>query len=87
MISCDKGEISIRGSKTVIVSELTCLIHYLILLEDEDGQILTEEELDHCVKMAKMSHNDIDDEIKKMVDEMSPEQLIKALLGTFADLA
>ena len=84
MISCNKGEISIRGSKATIMAELTSLMHSLI---DDDDQILTEEELDHCVEMAKMSRNDIDDDIKKMVDEMSPEQLIKALLGILADLA
>ena len=84
MISCDKGQIKIEGRKTVIMAELTSLVHELI--EDDGEQVLTKEELDECVDMAKMSEEELDDGIKSMVDKMSPEQLLGALISTLADL-
>lgn len=84
MISCDKGQIKIEGRKTTIMAEFTSLAHALI---DDDGeQVLTKEELDKCVDLAKMSDEEIDDDMKSMIDSMSPEQLLGALLGTLADL-
>lgn len=48
--------------------------------------MLTKEELDKCIDMAKMSEEELDDGIKSMVDKMSPEQLLRALIGTLEDL-
>lgn len=84
MISCDKGQITIEGYKNTIMAELTSLVRALI--EDDGKPVLTEEELDKCVDMAKMSDEEIDDDIKSMVDSMSPEQLLGALISTLADL-
>ena len=84
MISCDKGQITIEGYKPSIMAEFTSLAHALI---DDDGeQVLTKEELDKCVDMAKMSEEEFDDGIKSMADKMSPEQLLGALISTLADL-
>ena len=84
MISCDKGQIKIEGRKTEIMAELTSLVHALI--EDDGEQVLTKEELDTCIDMAKMSEEELDDGIKSMADKMSPEQLLGALISTLADL-
>ena len=84
MISCDKGQITIEGYKTKIMAELTSLVHALI--EDDGEQVLTKEELDTCIDMAKMSEEELDDGIKSMADKMSPEQLLGALISTLADL-
>ena len=84
MISCDKGQITIEGRKTEIMAELTSLVHALI--EDDGEQVLTEEELDKCIDMAKMSDEELDDGITSMADKMSPEQLLGALFDTLADL-
>lgn len=66
------------------MAEFTSLAHALI---DDDGeQVLTKEELDTCIDMAKMSEEELDDGIKSMADKMSPEQLLGALFDTLADL-
>lgn len=84
MISCDKGQITIEGYKTTIMAELTSLVRALI--EDDGKPVLTKDEVDKCVDLAKMSDEEIDDDMKSMIDSMSPEQLLGALLGTLADL-
>ncbi len=84
MISCDKGQIKIDGRKTEIMAEFTSLAHALI--EDDGEQVLTKEELDMCIDMAKMSEEELDDGIKSMADKMSPEHLLGALISTLADL-
>ena len=84
MISCDKGQIKIEGRRTTIMAEFTALVHALI---DDDGkQVLTKEDLDMCIDIAKMSEEEIDNGIKSMVDKMSPEQLLRALIGTLEDM-
>lgn len=85
MISCDKGEIRIEGRKNTIMAEFTSLVRALI--EDDGEQVLTEEELDMCVDMAKMSDEEIDNGIKSMADKMSPEQLLRALFDTLEDIS
>lgn len=85
MISCDKGQIRIEGRKNTIMAELTSLVHALI--EDDGEQVLTEEELDVCIDLAKKSEEEIDDGIDSMIDKMSPEQLLRALIGTLEDIS
>lgn len=84
MISCDKGQITIEGCKSSIMAEFTSLIHALI--EDDGEQVLTEEELDMCIDTAKMSEEELENDIKSMAGKVSPEQLLRALIGTLADL-
>lgn len=84
MISCDKGELKFSGSKSTLMAEFTCIVHAFI--NDDGEQVLTEEELDMCIDIAKMSNEELDDGIKFMVDKMSPEQLLRALIGTLEDL-
>lgn len=86
MISCDKGQIEIEGYKPAIMAELTSLIHALI--GGDDGKpVLTEDEVDMCVDLAKKSEEEIDDGIDSMIDKMSPEQLLRALIGTLEDIS
>ena len=82
MISCDKGQIKIEGRKTVIMAELTSLVHALI-----GEQVLTEDEVDERIDLAKKSEEEIDDGIDSMIDKMSPEQLLRALIGTLEDIS
>lgn len=84
MISCDKGQIKIEGRRTTIMAEFTVLVRALI--DDDGAQVLTKEELDMCIDTAKMSKEEIDNDIKSMVDKMSPEQLLRALIGTLEDM-
>ena len=85
MISCDKGQIKLRGSKSNLMAEFTCIVN--TLLGNDDGKpVMTDEELDKCIDMAKMSDEELDDGIKSMADKMSPEQLLGALFDTLADL-
>ena len=85
MISCDKGQIKIEGRKTIIMAEFTSLIHSLIGGDDGE-QVLTEDEVDKCVDLAKKSEKELDADIETMIDKMSPEQLLRALIGTLEDL-
>lgn len=84
MISCDKGQITIEGYKTTIMAELTSLVHALI--EDDGEQVLTEEEVDMCVDLAKKSDEEIDNDIKSMASKMSLEQFLGTLFDTLEDL-
>ena len=86
MISCNRGEIKISGSKTTIMSELACLLSAFSDADDNGHQILTEDEFAECMKLAKMSSNDIAEESKKMMKEMSPEQILRAMFRTVADM-
>lgn len=85
MISCDKGQIKIEGRKTSIMAELTRLVHALI--EDDGEQVLTEEEVDMCIDMAKKSDEEIDEDTESMINKMSLEQLLRALIGTLEDIS
>lgn len=82
MISCDKGKIEIEGRKPVIMAELTSLVRAFI-----GEQVLTEDEVDECIDLAKKSEEEIDDGIDSMIDKMSPEQLLRALIGTLEDIS
>lgn len=82
MISCDKGQIEIEGRKPVIMAELTSLVRAFI-----GEQVLTEDEVDECIDLAKKSEEEIDDGIDSMIDKMSPEQLLRALIGTLEDIS
>ena len=82
MISCDKGQIKIEGRKTIIMVEFTSLVHAFI-----GEQVLTEDEVDECIDLAKKSEEEIDDGIDSMIDKMSPEQLLRALIGTLEDIS
>lgn len=82
MISCDKGQIEIEGYKPAIMAELTSLVHAFI-----GEQVLTEDEVDECIDLAKKSEEEIDDGIDSMIDKMSPEQLLRALIGTLEDIS
>lgn len=85
MISCDKGQITIEGRKPAIMAELTSLVRALI--EDDGEQVLTEEEVDMCVDVAKKSEEEIDEDMNSMINKMSPEQLLRALIGTLEDIS
>ena len=82
MISCDSGHVKIAGSKTHIQAELTTLIQSLIEAED---QVLTEDEVMECVELAKLSEEELDARIESMIQQMSPEQLISAMVGMMCD--
>lgn len=59
MIKCEKGQIKVEGEKNQILAEYTCIIK--MLLDD-----FSEEELKSCIKYAKMSEEEIDNEIRNI---------------------
>ena len=57
MIKFEKGQAKVEGEKTQILAEYTCITK--MLLDD-----FSEEELKSCIKYAKMSEEEIDNEIR-----------------------
>ena len=82
MISCDSGHVKIAGSKTHIQAELTTLIQSLIEAEDH---VLTEDEVMECVEFAKLSEEELDAKIESTIQQMSPGQLMSAMVGMMCD--
>lgn len=59
MIKCEKGQAKIEGEKTQILAEYTCITKMLL-------DNFNEEELKSCIKYAKMSEEEIDNEIRNI---------------------
>jgi ribosome recycling factor len=59
MIKCEKGQTKVEGEKNQILAEYTCITK--ILLDN-----FNEEQLKSCIKYAKMSEEEIDNEIRNI---------------------
>ena len=59
MIKYEKGHAEVKGEKAQILAEYTCITK--MLLDD-----FIEEELKSCIKYAKMSEEEIDNEIRNI---------------------
>lgn len=59
MIKCEEGQVKVEGEKVKILAEYTCITK--MLLDD-----FSEEELKSCIKCAKMSEEEIDNEIRNI---------------------
>jgi len=75
MISCDKWNVSWKGSKVIVRAELCTLMHALI----REG-FLTPEEIEECVVEAKKTDEEQDADIEKLESEASPELVALARL-------
>ncbi len=58
MIKLKNGTLEIEGSKSQIKAELIGIMHEMM-----EEKMLTEEELRHCIEMAKMSEKDISEKV------------------------
>ena len=63
MIKFEKGNAEVKGEKTQILAEYTCITK--MLLDD-----FSEEELKSCIKYAKMSEEEIDNEIRNKTKDI-----------------
>lgn len=79
MISCDKWNVSWKGSKIIVRAELCTLMHALIR---ED--FFTPEEIEECVAEAKKTDEEQGEEIEKLESEAPPE--LVALARLMADV-
>lgn len=77
MISCDKWNVSWKGSKIIVRAELSTLMHALI----REG-LLTPEEIEECVAEAKKTDEEQDADIEKLESEVPPEMVALARLMT-----
>ena len=59
MIKCEKGQTKVEGEKNQILDEYTCITKMLL-------DNFKEEELKSCIKYAKMSEEEIDNEIRNI---------------------
>lgn len=59
MIKYEEGQVKVEGEKVQILAEYTCITK--MLLDD-----FSEEELKRCIKYAKMSEEEIDNEIRNI---------------------
>lgn len=63
MIKCEKGQAKVEGEKFQILAEYTCITK--MLLDD-----FSEEELKSCIKYAKMSEEELDNEIRNKTKDI-----------------
>lgn len=63
MIKCEKFHAEVKGEKVQILAEYTCITK--MLLDD-----FSEEELKSCIKYAKMSEEEIDNEIRNKTKDI-----------------
>ena len=63
MIKFENGHAKVEGEKTQILAEYTCITK--MLLDD-----FSEEELKNCIKYAKMSEEEIDNEIRNKTKDI-----------------
>ena len=71
MIKFEKGQAKVEGEKTQILAEYTCITK--MLLDD-----FSEEELKSCIKYAKMSEEELDNEIRNKTKD-----IIDSLFNSF----
>jgi hypothetical protein len=71
MIKYEKGHAEVKGEKTQILAEYTCITK--MLLDD-----FSEEELKSCIKYAKMSEEELDNEIRNKTKD-----IIDSLFNSF----
>lgn len=63
MIKFEKGQAKVEGEKAQILAEYTCITK--MLLDD-----FSEEELKSCIKYAKMSEEELDNEIRNKTKDI-----------------
>ena len=63
MIKYEEGQAKVEGEKVKILAEYTCITK--ILLDD-----FSEEELKSCIKYAKMSEEELDNEIRNKTKDI-----------------
>lgn len=71
MIKFEKGHAEVKGEKAQILAEYTCITK--MLLDD-----FSEEELKSCIKYAKMSEEELDNEIRNKTKD-----IIDSLFNSF----
>ena len=72
MIEVTQKTTRLEGTKVQLMSEFCCLVRHLVVKNaSEDEPIFTREELDHCIELATLS----DDEL----NERSADALIEIL--------
>ena len=65
MLKVENGEIEIRGKQLRLMAEYTNLTHQLI-----ENKVFTEEDVDECIKLAKKSMKEVEEEAKKCIDDL-----------------
>lgn len=70
MIKSDFGTVTVQGEKSIIIAELTTLIRVL-----RDGG-LSDADIDHCVKRARVPKEELREEAKKFMEDS-----LKAMFG------
>lgn len=63
MIKYEEGQVKVEGEKVQILAEYTCITK--MLLDD-----FSEEELKSCIKYAKMSEEELDNEIRNKTKDI-----------------
>lgn len=78
MIEVTMKTTKLEGTKVQLMSEFCCLVHHLVTKDDgADEPIFTREDLDHCIEIATLSEDEL--------NERSANALIEILgmLGKF----
>ena len=79
MLKSCLGKIEVEGKKPIIQAELSTLLQTL-----RDDKILTDEEIDECIKNSRMTEEEMkklrDDMISKLSENLSLEGLFLAAM-------
>lgn len=69
MIKCKEGRIKIEGNRSTIRTDLICIFRALI----EEGIIKEEADILRDYKIARMSEKEIDNNIRKILEDLKAE--------------
>jgi len=75
MLKVDQSATVIKGTKIVLLAELTTLIHELVV---EDG-VFSKEDIDMCVETALLTEEELDKKTADNIRNLSAEDIDKLL--------
>lgn len=81
MIKCESGNLQIRGSATILSADTICILKEMRqVLADQYGEENVENEMLHLVRLSAMSNEQIQEETKKMKEQLV-EMTLKEIFG------
>ena len=59
MIKCKEGKIKVKGTRSEVLSDITTLIHALVV----DKEFIAKDEIEECVRLGTMGKDDLKHEL------------------------
>lgn len=80
MLKVDQSTTVIKGTKIVLLAEVTTLIHELVVEEN----LFSKEDIDMCVETALLTEEELDKKTKDNLRNLSDEDIEKLLKFIFS---